>query len=152
MRIRWSLLRMSVPRGTIARFIYLNQVLTLSVLIFSNNYYLCSGSVIFTLRFRFHLRLLNGLLINQSCVCSVCWQCKGNVRGACELHGPLLPCLEEITAPGTENSSKFPVPSFIEIKESTIPGAGDGTFASQFIEPGRILGKNSVLSNTVPQY
>ena len=62
------------------------------------------------------------------------------MRGVCELHGPLLPCLEEITASGTKNTTKFPVPSFIEIKESTIPGAGDGTFATQFIEPGRILG------------
>ena len=77
-------------------------------------------------------------------VYSVCWQCKGNVRGVCELHGPLLPCLEEITAPGTKNSTKFPVPSFIEIKESNIPRAGDGAFATQFIEPGRILGKRAI--------
>ena len=71
---------------------------------------------------------------------TVCWQCKCNVRGDCQTHGPLLPCLEEITKPGTKNSAKFPVPSFTEIKESTIPGAGDGVFATQFIEPGRILG------------
>ena len=72
----------------------------------------------------------------------VCWQCKDYVRGECELHGPLLPCLEDISQPGTKKTANFPVPSCIEIKESTIPRAGDGAFACQFIEPGSILGKS----------
>ncbi|XP_063688670.1 histone-lysine N-methyltransferase PRDM9-like [Bolinopsis microptera] len=77
-----------------------------------------------------------------------CWQCKDYVRGECELHGPLLPCLEDISQPGTKKTANFPVPSCIEIKESTIPRAGDGAFASQFIEPGSILGnyKGKVIS------
>ena len=76
---------------------------------------------------------------------AVCWQCKDYVRGECGLHGPLLPCLEDITLPGTKKTAKFPVPSCIEIKESTIPRAGNGAFATQFIEPGSILGKLFVL-------
>ena len=71
---------------------------------------------------------------------SVCWQCKDNVRDVCVLHGPLLPCLPDISVPPSKNKTKFLVPSFIEIKESTIPGAGQGAFTKQFIEPGRILG------------
>ena len=69
------------------------------------------------------------------------------MRGECELHGPLLPCLEDISQPGTKKTANFPVPSCIEIKESTIPMAGDGAFASQFIEPGSILGKSRVWSD-----
>ena len=84
--------------------------------------------------------IFNGMLLF-----AVCWQCKDYVRGECELHGPLLPCLEDISQPGTKKTANFPVPSCIEIKESTIPGAGDGAFACQFIEPGSILGKLFVL-------
>ena len=63
------------------------------------------------------------------------------MRDVCVLHGPLLPCLPDISIPPSKNKTKFSVPSFIEIKESTIPGAGQGAFTKQFIEPGRILGK-----------
>ena len=67
------------------------------------------------------------------------------MRGECGLHGPLLPCLEDITQHGTKRTANFPVPSCIEIKESTIPRAGNGAFATLFIEPGSILGKLFVL-------
>ena len=60
--------------------------------------------------------------------------------GTCEEHGALLPCLPDVTVPGTKQSAKYTAPSYIEIKESTIPGAGDGAFTTQFIDPGRILG------------
>ena len=80
---------------------------------------------------------------------SDCWQCRHDVIGECAEHGPLLPCLEDITKPGTKNINKFPVPSFIEIKESTIPNAGDGAFATKFIEPGCILGELQAVSCVV---
>ena len=75
---------------------------------------------------------------------SVCWQCNCNVIGECESHGPLLACSDE-NLPGTSSSTKVPVPNYIEVKESTIPGAGLGAFTTRFIEPGRILGKSNVM-------
>ena len=59
----------------------------------------------------------------------------------CELHGPLLPCTEHIANRGTKNPDKFPTPSFVEIRDSGIPGAGKGIFATKFIKPGQIIGK-----------
>ena len=59
----------------------------------------------------------------------------------CELHGDLEPCPEVVTAVGTKDPEKFPVPSFIKIAKSKIPGAGFGIFAATFIKPGIIIGK-----------
>ena len=59
----------------------------------------------------------------------------------CEKHGPLLPCIEHVTQRGRKDPAKFPVPSFVQIKESNIPGAGQGVFATKFIEPGQIIGE-----------
>ena len=59
----------------------------------------------------------------------------------CELHGDLEPCPEVVTAVGTKDPEKFPVPSFIKISKSKIPGAGFGIFAATFIKPGIIIGK-----------
>ncbi len=73
---------------------------------------------------------------------SVCWQCSKQVTGTCELHGPLLPCTEIVTERGRKDPAKFPVPSFVEIRESDIPGAGNGVFATKFIEPGQIVGES----------
>ena len=75
---------------------------------------------------------------------SVCWQCNCNVVGECESHGPLLSCSDE-NLPCTSSKTKVPVPSYIEVKESTIPGAGLGAFTTKFIEPGRILGNCSAV-------
>ena len=53
----------------------------------------------------------------------------------------LLPCIEHVTQRGRKDPAKFPVPSFVQIKESNIPGAGQGVFATKFIEPGQIIGE-----------
>ena len=65
------------------------------------------------------------------------------MTGVCEVHGPLLPCTEIVTERGRKDPAKFPVPSFVEIRESNIPGAGQGVFAIKFIEPGQIIGENT---------
>ena len=41
---------------------------------------------------------------------------------------------------GRKDPSKYPVPSFIELKDSSIPNAGTGAFATKFIPGGYILG------------
>eukprot|EP00116_Pleurobrachia_bachei_P011235 sb/3471497/ len=70
-----------------------------------------------------------------------CPSCKEIVQGNCELHGDLEPCPEIITAPGTKDPKKFPVPSFVKIDTSKIPNAGFGVFATEFIRPGVIIGE-----------
>ena len=60
--------------------------------------------------------------------------------GICEKHGDLRPCIEYVTKQGTKDPIKCPVPSFIKIDISTIPNSGHGVFATQFIEPGQIIG------------
>ena len=62
------------------------------------------------------------------------------MSGTCELHGDLIPCSEHITQRGRKDPAKYPCPSFIEIKPSTIPKSGAGTFATKFIPPGHIIG------------
>ena len=54
------------------------------------------------------------------------------------MHGPLLLCLEYVTAKGTKDHAKFPTAALS--RESGIQGAGVGVFATKFIKPGRILG------------
>ena len=71
--------------------------------------------------------------------------------GECESHGPLIAYSDE-NLPSTSSSTKVPVPSFIDVKESTIPGAGKGAFTTTFIEPGRILGKCSVVQGNLLQF
>eukprot|EP00116_Pleurobrachia_bachei_P010044 sb/3470306/ len=70
-----------------------------------------------------------------------CWRCKDFVPSICEMHGDLEPCPEIITASGTKDPKKFPVPSFIKIDTSKIPNAGFGIFATEFIRPGVIIGE-----------
>ena len=64
--------------------------------------------------------------------------------GECESHGPLLFHSDE-NLPATSSTTNVPVPRFIEVKQSTIPGAGLGAFTTSFLEPGRILGKCCVV-------
>ena len=57
------------------------------------------------------------------------------------MHGDLTPCNEHVTGRGRKDPYKYPRPSFIEIRPSTIPQAGAGTFAVKFIPPGQIIGE-----------
>ena len=58
----------------------------------------------------------------------------------CPLHGDLLPCKEHVVGQSKKDPTKCPVPSYAKIDTSGIPDAGHGVFATQFIEPGRIIG------------
>ena len=70
-----------------------------------------------------------------------CEECGQKNRGDCPIHGPLTPLDESL---GVDEASKqftcVPVPKQLTVKPSSIPDAGMGVYAKEYIPKGTRCG------------
>ena len=71
---------------------------------------------------------------------SVCDQCAEFYYGDCPVHGTLRPYADSKVSSSDVNKSLASLPCGMEIKESSIAGAGLGVFATQEFTPGVTFG------------
>ena len=81
------------------------------------------------------------LLVTNSLSPIVCDDCNSLYHGDCPVHGPL----KQLSSSASYDLSSLtytnlPVPAQLTIRPSSIPNAGLGTFANQFIPRGVRLG------------
>ena len=79
-----------------------------------------------------------------------CEDCEALHRGDCPTHGPLQ-VLDETSAfdEASKQYTVTPIPAQFTIKSSSIPNAGNGVFAKQFIPKGTRMGPYQ--GNPVPK-
>ena len=71
---------------------------------------------------------------------SVCHQCEHLYEGECPLHVSILPIADTATTSAATSKALQSLPTGMEVKPSTIQGAGLGVFATEPIESGALFG------------
>jgi hypothetical protein len=71
---------------------------------------------------------------------SVCQECQHWHEGECPLHISIRPVADSATTSASSNKALQSLPKGMEVKQSSIEGAGLGVFATKFIESGAWFG------------
>ena len=76
------------------------------------------------------------LLYCNSIFISVCEECADFYYGDCPVHGSLLPLADKQNDDSKTSKSQASLPDELEIRQSNIPDAGLGVFATQTFKCG----------------